>query len=106
MTMQGNNYIIIDALDECTNDRTFLIDLITQVAPTGKCLKWIVSSRNWPRVEERLRDASQLFTVDLELNYKSVSRAVEIHIQDRVSNLAKRKRYDQKTYDMVFDHLV
>jgi nucleoside-triphosphatase THEP1 len=47
-----NTYLIIDALDECTTGLLSLLQLITQVSSAYPQVKWIVSSRNWPDIED------------------------------------------------------
>ncbi|KAH7115497.1 NACHT domain-containing protein [Dactylonectria estremocensis] len=49
----GGAILIVDALDECKTNRHQLLDLI--VKPSR--VKWIVSSRNWPDIEEKLGNA-------------------------------------------------
>lgn len=59
-----STYLIIDALDECTSGLPSLLDLITQVSSTYPEVKWIVSSRNLPNIEERL-DKTQTALISL-----------------------------------------
>ncbi|KAJ5593561.1 hypothetical protein N7537_010465 [Penicillium hordei] len=97
-------YLIIDALDECTTGLASLLDLITQVSSACPQIKWIVSSRNWPDIEERL-DTTQTATISLELNEESVSEAVSKFIQHKVHYLAKVKKYSDETRDTIGHHL-
>ncbi|UKZ53250.1 hypothetical protein TrVGV298_007042 [Trichoderma virens] len=69
-------YIIIDALDECVTDLPKLLDFINIKSTLFSCVKWIVSSRNRPDIEERLDSATQQMRLCLELNEKSISAAV------------------------------
>ncbi len=79
-------YLIIDALDECTVNLNQLLDLISRTASTSPSVKWIVSSRNEPNIEARLRvDNTQ--RLSLELNEEHVSRAVQMFIDFKVSKL-------------------
>jgi len=39
-------YLIIDALDECTINRSLLLNLIVRKSTSHSNIKWIVSSRN------------------------------------------------------------
>ena len=68
-------------------------------------VKWIVSSRNWPSIEEQLDIATQKVRLCLELNEDSISAAVGIYIRDQVDRLARLKKYDDKTRDAVQQHL-
>lgn len=78
-------YIIIDALDECTHGRELLLDLIAN----NSNVVWLVSSRNWPEISERLSEAMP--GVSLELNARAVSSAVERYIDIKATKLAKDK---------------
>ncbi|KAJ5507056.1 hypothetical protein N7527_009199 [Penicillium freii] len=102
-TLQST-YLIIDALDECATGLPSLLDLITQVSSAYPKIKWIVSSRNWPDIEERL-NTTYTAPISLELNEASVSEAVSRFIQHKVHYLAKVKKYSDKTRDTVCRHL-
>lgn len=97
-------YFIIDALDECTTGLPSLLDLITQVSSAYPQIKWIVSSRNWPNIEERL-DTTHTAPISLELNEASVSEAVSKFIQHKVHYLAKVKKYSDETRHTICRHL-
>ncbi|KAH8659477.1 hypothetical protein BGZ61DRAFT_523576 [Ilyonectria robusta] len=77
--------LIVDALDECTTNRLQLLDFITK--PTR--IKWIVSSRNWLDIEERLDNAEQ----------RPSTRALDTRKQ-----LARDKRYNEETRHAVENH--
>jgi hypothetical protein len=98
-------YLIIDALDECVTDMPKLLDLIVKQTPVSSRVKWIVSSRNWPEIEEQLEQAGHNVRLSLELNAESVATGVRIFIQHKVSQLAQQKKYDRQTQDMVVNHL-
>ena len=102
-TLQST-YLIIDALDECTTGLSSLLNLISQVSSAYPQRKWIVSSRNWPDIEERL-DTTYTAPISLELNEASVSEAVSKFIQHKVHYLAKVKKYSDETRDMICRHL-
>lgn len=101
-TLAGT-YLIVDALDECVIGLPRLLDLIVRTSSASSRVKWIVSSRNWPDIEERLVNAGQ--NLSLELNAESVSAAVSIFIQHKVLELAQRKKYNNKIRDTVLNHL-
>ncbi|KGO53504.1 hypothetical protein PEX2_061120 [Penicillium expansum] len=102
-TLQST-YLIIDALDECITGLPSLLDLITQVLTAYPQVKWIVSSRNWPDIEERL-DNTQTALISLEINEVCVSEAVNKFIQHKVHYLAKVKKYSDETRDTICLHL-
>ena len=76
----NSTYLIVDALDECVADLPKLLDFIVQRLSVSCRVKWIVSSRNWPNIEERLESAGHKVRLCLELNAESVSTAVSIFI--------------------------
>ncbi|KAJ5184803.1 hypothetical protein N7472_009643, partial [Penicillium cf. griseofulvum] len=97
-------YLIIDALDECTTGLPSLLDLVTRVSSAYSQIKWIVSSRNWPEIEERF-NTTRTAPISLELNEASVSEAVSKFIQHKVHYLAKVKKYSDETRDTIYRHL-
>lgn len=98
-------FLIIDALDECTTGLTDLLNLVRQTSATYSNLKWIVSSRHWPSIEDNLNMAAHISLLSLELNEESISAAVAIYIKHRVKQLAKEKRYNKDTEDDVHCYL-
>ncbi|KAI9767962.1 MAG: hypothetical protein M1840_005274 [Geoglossum simile] len=100
-----STYLVIDALDECVTDLPKLLDFVVQKSSLSPCVKWIVSSRNWPDIEERLEMAGHKVRLCLELNAESVSTAVDIFIKHKVRHLALQKKYNDKTRDAVLNHL-
>jgi hypothetical protein len=98
-------YFIIDALDECVVDLPKLLDFIVQISSVSRRIKWLISSRNWPDIEERLERAGYRVRLCLELSAESVSTAVGIYIQYKTRQLADLKKYDEKTQVAVLQHL-
>ena len=101
-----STYLIIDALDECTTGREKLLDFIAQKSSESPHIKWLISSRNWPSIEERLRKAGSKVRLSLELNSESISAAVSFYIKHKVGELAQEKNYNDKTREAVLEHLV
>ncbi|KAH8651716.1 hypothetical protein BGZ61DRAFT_229661 [Ilyonectria robusta] len=93
--------LIVDALDECKANRLQLLDLIAKPSR----VKWIVSSRNWQEIEEKLDNKKQKVRLHLELNKDSISKAVDTYIGYKVDRLACHKKYDKETRDAVENHL-
>ncbi|KAF2727861.1 NACHT-domain-containing protein [Polyplosphaeria fusca] len=98
-------YLIIDALDECVIDLPKLLDFIVQTSSASSRIKWIMSSRNWPSIEESLERAGDKVRLSLELNADSVSAAVRSYITHKVSRLAQDKKYNDQTKQAVLDYL-
>jgi NACHT domain/Heterokaryon incompatibility protein (HET) len=100
----NNAYLVLDALDECTKGLPDLLDLIARTSSESQ-VRWLVSSRNWPQIEEQLEQAGGKMKLCLELNTESVSTAVNTFIQHKVHQLAQEKKYDGKLQDDVLQHL-
>jgi hypothetical protein len=98
-------YLIVDALDECVTNLPKLLDFVAKQSSASCRIKWIVSSRNWPGIEEQLERAGNKVRLSLELNAESVSTAVGVFIKEKVLHLAQRKKYDEKMRDAVLEHL-
>ncbi|KAK7177316.1 Vegetative incompatibility protein HET-E-1-like protein 15, partial [Paraphaeosphaeria sporulosa] len=60
----------------------------------------------WPDIEERLTRAGPRVRLSLELNTKSVSTAVSVFVKQKVLQLAQERKYDNKTRDLVEQHLL
>ena len=101
-----NAYLIVDALDECVIELPNLLDLIVRSLSSSSHLKWIVSSRNWPDIEERLQEQSEKATLSLELNAKSVSKAVNKYVEHKVNHLTQTKRYNDSIKTSVQEYLL
>lgn len=102
----SNTYLVIDALDECMIGLSPLLDFISQQPTLNSGVRWIVSSRNWPEINERLRDTAGITPISLELNEACISEAVKGFIQYRAAELAKLKKYDAETRDKIDAYLL
>ncbi|EHK15471.1 uncharacterized protein TRIVIDRAFT_165017 [Trichoderma virens Gv29-8] len=103
-TMEGQVFMI-DALDECQTDLDRLLDLIVGRSASSHA-KWIVSSRNWTGIEEKLGTISQKIRFSLELNEQSVSEAVSFYITHKTTRLKEAKGLDDETELVVRDYLI
>ncbi|KAF1968780.1 WD40 repeat-like protein [Bimuria novae-zelandiae CBS 107.79] len=99
-------YLMVDALDECATGMPKLLDFIVQTSCMPARVKWIVTSRNWPDIEERIERAGQKVKLSLELNAASVSTAVQFYIRYRVAQLVLDKGYKEKEKNAVLAHLL
>ncbi|KAL9473986.1 hypothetical protein ACSS6W_008366 [Trichoderma asperelloides] len=100
----NDTYVVIDALDECIRDREFLTDLIAQLSATNSKIKWLVSSRNLPSIEEGFTMAQKL-ELSLELNDKFISTALSIYVQHKVAELAIVKGYTEDMQAAIHHYL-
>ena len=101
-----NTCLIVDALDECVVQLLELPRLIVQSISFSSRLKWIVSSRNWPNIEEGLGRQEEKATLSLELNAESVSKVVNNYIKHKVDDLAQIKEYNDSTKISVQEYLL
>ncbi|KAH6640076.1 hypothetical protein BKA67DRAFT_588521, partial [Truncatella angustata] len=95
---------VIDALDECSDDLPKLINFIAQQSQMGNA-KWLVSSRNWPQIEDMLSAASEKVRLSLELNQDSVTATVEVYIRHKAEELRVAKNLDDEKYSQVVDYM-
>ncbi|KAL6410694.1 NWD1 protein [Ilyonectria robusta] len=96
---------VVDALDECSDkNRVELVDLLVKLSSSSRA-KWIVSSRNWPTIEEQLRDAEKI-RVHLEVNQDSIAGAVKTFVHYKVDQLAHKKGYKSETKQAVLESLL
>jgi predicted GTPase len=98
----NNLTLVIDALDECHTNRDRLVNFISETTQA----KWIVSSRNWPEIDEMLQKRHDKVKIHLELNKTSVSQAVSAFIQIKVEQLADSKKYDDETCAKIEHYLI
>ncbi|KAM0513499.1 hypothetical protein ACHAPE_007761 [Trichoderma viride] len=103
-TSLNDAILIVDALDECVEGLPLLLEFISQASGSSQA-KWIVSSRNWPVIEENLDTAMQGVRLCLELNEASVSTAVHAYIKYQTQELTEKKGYDTTTQHAVEQHL-
>jgi hypothetical protein len=94
----NRTYLIVDALDECQSGLEQLLRLILcNVSDSSSRVKWLVSSRHRPDIEEQLRLEQGKIELDLEGNVQDqVSGAVGAYIVHKISELARQKSYDAK----------
>ncbi|KAH6866259.1 quinon protein alcohol dehydrogenase-like superfamily [Thelonectria olida] len=99
-----NAVFVVDALDECPeSERNLLIDLILKSSRSFRA-KWILSSRNWPTIEERLSVAGEN-RLSLNLDNEWTPQAVEVFIQHRVNYLARKMIYTPEITQAVLKQL-
>jgi len=79
--------LIVDALDECVVDLPKLLDFVVRIS-SGR-VKWLLTSRNETNIERKLRsdDTRTRLSLELKANAMQVSRAVEMYIDDKLSDL-------------------
>ncbi|KAF3076728.1 hypothetical protein CFAM422_001367 [Trichoderma lentiforme] len=83
-----NACLIVDALDECESDRKKLLDLIIESTLATPQVKWILSSRNYPDIEAKIRSCRTIAVIDLESSATLVSESVDAYIRCRTRQLS------------------
>lgn len=81
-----STYVIIDALGRLGPMASFSCQAVIFYSH----VKWIVSSRNWPSIENNLNGPTQL-KILLELNEDTLSAAFDSFIQHKITELAEKK---------------
>ncbi|KAJ4854400.1 NACHT domain-containing protein [Trichoderma breve] len=98
--------LLVDALDECVNeDMSRLLDFIVKMSNEFPYVKWVVSSRNWPQIIDKLESLGPQAQLSLELNANSVASAVQIYIKQKVSQLSESKGYKKDREEAVRKYL-
>ncbi|KAH7016527.1 uncharacterized protein B0I36DRAFT_232076, partial [Microdochium trichocladiopsis] len=94
--------LVVDALDECLQGLPVFLDLVVRTSQNTTA-KWLISSRNWPQIEEPLCKVAH--RLSLEVNETSVTEAVNTYIEHKVSELARRKGYRDDIAREVYHYL-
>ncbi|KAI1146305.1 NACHT domain-containing protein [Nemania diffusa] len=100
---QQTTYLIVDGLDECLEDRRHLLKWIA--ALSAPSIKLLISSRNWPLIEDGLSGATQKSLLPLELNDQSISAAVDHYIDHKVMELEISKGLGPEPREAIRRHL-
>jgi hypothetical protein len=102
-----DTYLIIDALDECVTDLPKLLRFIAKQSSASSRIKWIMSSRNWPEIEEQLEEAWHKGGLSLELNAElDAARKLALTIKQEVDQLAQEGQYEEETRHAVMQHFM
>ncbi|KAF3074260.1 hypothetical protein CFAM422_003533 [Trichoderma lentiforme] len=101
----GGLVFVVDALDECETDSAKLLDFITKYASLPR-VKWIISSRNNLNIQQKLEPfiRSGILSLELKANAETVSNAVDIYIEHRISRL-RSVQHNQDQRDELRDAL-
>jgi hypothetical protein len=83
-------YLMIDALDECSAYQVELLRLLTE-GDGASCskVKWLITSRNEPQIQEMLDENDRIRHVSLESYSQYVSDAVRAFINFKIQKLKK-----------------
>ncbi|KAK4197210.1 NACHT domain-containing protein, partial [Triangularia verruculosa] len=95
----GTTYLVIDALDECTNDLPMLLDFFARSSSSMPHVKWLISSRNELHIEQKLRTLQDQARLSLELKQTAahVTDAVNSYIEKKISHVySDRPELQQK----------
>ncbi|KAL4947077.1 hypothetical protein BDW69DRAFT_190528 [Aspergillus filifer] len=99
-------YLVIDALDECTDEQPGVQELISLVSDfleisrnSKKKIKWLLSSR--PEVDVLNRLSDDKTGVVFELDVQAQEEAVDAYITHKLSQLKHELRYPKKDLEGV-----
>ncbi|KAF3103330.1 hypothetical protein TWF706_004938 [Orbilia oligospora] len=96
-------YFLVDALDECTDGLTELLNFVSRsmMLLGSSKIKWFLTSRNRPDIEERLDSKDFLRRISLEENNTQITAAVNDYINEKITHLSKAKRYSAEVFDQI-----
>lgn len=99
--------LVVDALDECQLGLEQLLNFINETSAHPACqVRWLVSSRNQPGIEENLRPGEGIIQLGLEQDAESqVFRAISAYVDHKASELAQLKQYKSDLEAEVRDYL-
>lgn len=88
-------YMIVDALDECQDGgmTDFLRLIVRNGLDNPTKIKWLLTSRPLDSAERELLSGRDQVQVNLELNSKHISGAVQNYIHEKLEELDRRARY-------------
>ncbi|KAJ5755383.1 G-protein beta WD- 40 repeats containing protein [Penicillium manginii] len=87
-------YLVVDALDECQDGgMAEFLRLIVRNGLDQPKLKWLLTSRPLDSAERALLTGHEQTQVSLELNFSSISQAVDAYISQKVDELSAFQRY-------------
>lgn len=104
-------YLLVDALDECASGFSKLLHVLVDesLAQRSK-VKWLVTSRNLPSIQQCLDPSSLSDKVSLKLNARHILKAVTAFINHKVQRLVAvqnnskiRKEVQQQLYNNAED---
>ena len=90
----GEVFLVVDALDECDQGLGQLLSLIVETASSASQVKWIISSRDRPDIEQQLAADEAGMKLSLEVNAELVTRAIRTYIDFKVSRIPILRRDD------------
>lgn len=100
-------YLIVDGLDECNDPELdgflYLLSGCNSTAP-GK-VKWLVTSRPLPRIEDIIGPDQDRHRISLEIEAQHVSQGVETFINEKVNLLRLKRSWSEETAQTVHSYL-
>lgn len=100
-------FLMVDGLDEC-DDAKFdqFLELIADWTfnPSGK-VKWVVTSRPLPRIENHIGPDGARSRISLEIESQNMSHGVEIFIEERVGHLSRTRNWNSDLAGHVHSYL-
>jgi WD40 repeat protein len=98
-------YILIDALDECDTNLRELMQFISLASNSASRVRWVLSSRNWPLIQDGLANTNRKLRLSLELNGESIAAAVRSFIHCKVNQLATKHGYDAQVQETIIEYV-
>ncbi|SPO01196.1 uncharacterized protein DNG_03943 [Cephalotrichum gorgonifer] len=103
-------YLAVDALDECMTEQDQLLRFVAGPGMASPRVRWVVSSRNIPRIEDLLKAGSPeglpgsevRLSLEVTQNAEQVALAVSAFIDHKLLTIGSLQK-DHKTRDQVRD---
>ncbi|VUC25427.1 unnamed protein product [Clonostachys rosea] len=93
-------FLIVDALDECTDDIKEVAELLERLVRIGlrhpERLKWLITSRPSVTVNQGLLGTPDQVLISLDLHTHHVSMGVKKFVKEKVSELNHKLKYDRE----------
>ncbi len=102
----GRIVCVLDALDECEDtERAVLMDALDSLRQGGNGqLKFLVTSRPYSNIEERFDQSTIRLAGESESG--NLKNEIDLVIKERVADIAKRKKLNQKTRNRRQERLI
>lgn len=92
----GHKYIILDALDECTDREDFITFIHELVYSQKKGLRIIITSRREKDIEEQL---GSIANYNVNIQSAIVDEDIRIYVRDRLATDSKLKKWPGKVQE-------
>lgn len=94
----GDKYIILDALDECTNREDFMTFIGELVHSQREDLRVMITSRREKDIEEQL---GSIANYDINIQSAIVDEDIRVYVRDRLATDSKLRKWPEKVQEEI-----